>query len=188
MTDFIEMVRKKLKDHQPAQITAPDRIPAAVLAPFFEKNGEPHLLFTRRTSHLQFHRGEICFPGGSREAGDSDLQATALREFSEEIRIPHEQIEILGKLENIRTVSSFFLVAPYVGYLKRNMVWDPDPHEVEQILEVPYHHLQDPAIFREEIRLVDQKPHPVYYYQWQSHTIWGVTARILKTLMDLLSS
>src|SRR5437867_2895017 len=63
-----EQIRSKLLSYAPRKIHTTDRIPAAVIVPFFEKQGEPHLLFTKRTDHLQYHGGEISFPGGAREA------------------------------------------------------------------------------------------------------------------------
>jgi len=186
MSELRNRILEKLRFYEPRQIQASDRIPAAVLMPFFEKDGEPHLLFTKRTAHVQYHRGEICFPGGAQERIDASLQATALRELYEEIQVPSHHVEILGRLDSIRTVSSYFLVVPYVGYLKEVTRFEPDPLEVEEILQIPFRHFEDPSIFSEEIRIVEQEPHAVYYYQWQSHTIWGLTARILKTLLDLL--
>jgi 8-oxo-dGTP pyrophosphatase MutT (NUDIX family) len=188
MGNFRDEIREKLRNYSPVQLSVPDRIPAAVIVPFFEKAGVPHLLFTKRTEILQYHGGEICFPGGSRDASDLDLQATALRELFEEVAIPAEQVDVLGQLDTIRTVSSYFLVVPFVGYLKDGISFRRNQSEVEELLEIPFEHFENSSIFRKEIRMVDQQPHPVYYYRWEAHTIWGVTARILKNLLDLLSS
>jgi 8-oxo-dGTP pyrophosphatase MutT (NUDIX family) len=182
-----DQLADKLRSYVPQSAVATGRVPAAVLVPFFDKDGEPYVLFTKRTSHLQYHKGEISFPGGTREPEDLDLQQTALRELFEEIAIPAENVEILGSLDQIRTVSSMFLVVPYVGYLQSGTTYRMNEQEVEEILEVPFRHFENPEIFRREIRLVDQVPRNVYYYQWRNHTIWGLTARILKTLLDLVS-
>jgi 8-oxo-dGTP pyrophosphatase MutT (NUDIX family) len=179
-------IRNRLQEYEPRNVSAPDRTPAAVLVPFFEQNGDLYLLFTKRTGHLQHHSGEICFPGGSREAVDRDLQATALRELEEEIAVSPQFVEVLGRLDDIKTVSSLFVVAPFVGFLKPNAPIAPNETEVEEILQIPFQHFFDPSIFREEPRMVDRRKIPVYYYQWESHTIWGLTARILKTLMEIL--
>jgi 8-oxo-dGTP pyrophosphatase MutT (NUDIX family) len=179
-------IRKRLQEYQPRNFSAPDRTPAAVLVPFFEQEGELYLLFTKRTDQLQHHSGEICFPGGAREAADRDLQATALRELEEEIAVPPKFVEVLGRIDDIKTVSSLFVVAPFVGFLKPNAPVAPNETEVDEILRIPFQHFFDPSIFREESRMVDQRNIPVYYYQWKSHTIWGLTARILRTLMEIL--
>lgn len=121
------------------------------------------------------------------EDSDSSLLRTALRELEEELSIPSEAVEITGSLDEIRTVASNFRVVPFVGILESVPPWKPDPVEVEDVLEVPLRHLQNPDIFREEIRWIDQRPIPVYYYQWNLHTIWGVTGHILKSFLDLLN-
>lgn len=179
-------IRQRLREYTPKNVAAPDRIPAAVLVPFFELQGELYLLFTKRTGHLHHHSGEICFPGGSRDPQDPDLLFTALRELQEEVAVPSDQVEVLGRIDDTKTVSSAFVVAPYIGFLQPNAQFSPNEIEVEQILQIPFKHFYDPSIFREEPRMVDQRNIPVYYYQWQNHTIWGLTARILKTLMEIL--
>lgn len=186
MNDFRDRIRQRLGQHVPARIQAPDRIPAAVLIPFFEKNEELHLLFTKRTDQLQHHRGEICFPGGVKEPGDEDLLRTALRELEEEISVPSSSVEVLGSLDELKTVVTNFVVVPYVGFLGTDTRFDPNKNEVEELLEIPFQHFQNPSIFHEERRMVDQQLYSVYYYRWQNHTIWGVTGRILKSLLDLL--
>ena len=186
MNDFREEIRGKLRHHVPRRIEAPDRTPAAVLIPFFEKDGEPHLLFTKRTDLVQHHRGEICFPGGVKEDSDPDLLRTALRELEEEISVPENNVEVLGSLDELETVASNFVVVPYVGYIGGGVRFYANQEEVEQLLEIPFSHFKDPAIFREDTRIIDQQSYRVYYYQWQSHTTWGVTGRIVKSLLDLL--
>jgi 8-oxo-dGTP pyrophosphatase MutT (NUDIX family) len=186
MMSLRNQIADKLRSYVPRTVVATDRIPAAVLVPFFDKEGEPYVLFTKRTSDLQYHKGEISFPGGTREPQDADLQQTALRELFEEVAIPAEKVQILGALDQLRTVSSMFLVLPYVAYLETGATYHPNEREVEEILEVPFRHFENPEIFRQQVRLVEDRPRTVYYYQWRNHTIWGLTARILKTLIDLL--
>jgi 8-oxo-dGTP pyrophosphatase MutT (NUDIX family) len=181
-----EILRTRLIQEPPGSLEDPDRAPAAVIVPFFQRNGEWHLLFTHRSENLQHHSNEISFPGGTMEPHDPDLLATALRELMEEVAVPAERVEIIGRLKVWRTISSFFLVVPYVGLLQPDTKFQANPLEVAELLEVPLKELQDPAIFRVEDMVVDQKVIPVYYYQWRSHTIWGLTGRIVKTLLDLL--
>ena len=181
-------MRQKLIQEPPGELSDPGRALAAVLVPFFERNGEWHLLFTHRSENLQHHSNEISFPGGTMESIDTDLMATALRELKEEVDVPAERVEILGRLEHWRTVSSSFLVVPYIGMLSPATEFRANPEEVAELLEVPLRELRDPAIFRQEERVIDQKLYPVYYYEWRSHTIWGLTGRIVKTLLDLLQS
>jgi 8-oxo-dGTP pyrophosphatase MutT (NUDIX family) len=186
MMDLPEILRIRLIQEPPGSMEDPARAPAAVIVPLFQRNGEWHLLFTHRSENLQHHSNEISFPGGTLEPQDTDLRATALRELFEEVGVAAERVEIIGRLKVWRTVSSFFLVVPYVGLLQPDTEFAANPLEVAELLEIPLKELQDPAIFRVEDMVVDQKVIPVYYYQWRSHTIWGLTGRIVKTLLDLL--
>jgi 8-oxo-dGTP pyrophosphatase MutT (NUDIX family) len=160
---------------------------AAVLPLLYPHDGVPHLLFTRRSSQLNKHRGEISFPGGSRDPGDASLAATALRETWEEIQIAPEQVEILGTLPPLFTVVSNFWVTPVVGWLPAGLPpLVPNPAEVEEIIEAPVAALADPAIFHEEIWTREGKPHPVHFYDYGQYRIWGLTGFILSTLLRLL--
>jgi 8-oxo-dGTP pyrophosphatase MutT (NUDIX family) len=185
MATLKEEIQTRLQNVSAQKIFDTERTLAAVVVPFFEKNNRAHLLFTKRTDTVQHHRGEICFPGGTREETDLDLNATALRELQEEVDIPRESVEILGRLDTLRTVSSSYLVVPYVAILQPQLHLRANPNEVAKILEIPFDHFLDPSIFRVEMRTIEQDVVPVYYYEWQGHTIWGITGRILKTLLDL---
>jgi len=158
---------------------------AAVLIPVFKKDGEYHLLFTRRTDRVEHHKGQISFPGGRQDPEDADLLATALREAEEEIGIRKEDVRILGELDDICTVSDF-CVAPFVGLIPYPYPFRPNPHEIEEMIEVPLSVLLDPARSRREFREHGGLTWPVYFYEHGRHTIWGATSSILKQLLDLL--
>jgi len=181
-----EQLREKLKNHRPVRIQDSGRSKAAVLILFYEQDGRPYLIFTKRTDHVATHRGEICFPGGMMEECDADLLKTGLRELQEELSVPPDRVEILGSLDELRTVSSNFLVVPYVGYLNEKFPLLRNEWEVSEVLEIPFEHFMNPEIFHEEVRIVENKEIPVCFYRWESHMIWGVTGRILKCLLDLL--
>ena len=158
---------------------------AAVLIPVFKKEGEYHLLFTRRTDRVEHHQGQISFPGGRQDPEDRDLLATALREAEEEMGIRREDVRVLGELDDICTVTDF-CVAPFVGMIPYPYPFRPNPHEIEEMIEVPLAVLLDPARFRREFRGLAGRMWPVYFYQHGRHTIWGATASIVKQLLDLL--
>jgi 8-oxo-dGTP pyrophosphatase MutT (NUDIX family) len=181
-----ERLRKKLQAHHPARIVDSDRVRAAVLIPIYDYDGTPYLVFTKRSDFVATHRGEICFPGGMMDEADPDLMTTSLREMEEELSVSPDHVEILGSLDELRTVSSNFLVVPYVGYLKEKIQFIRNQGEVSQVLEIPFEHFLNPEIFHEESRIVEGRSVPVYFYRWESHMIWGVTGRILKSLLDLL--
>lgn len=163
----------------------PTLIPAAVLIPLLIKNREWHVLVTQRTLNVEHHKGQISFPGGAREPEDADLQATALRETFEEIGIPPEEVEVLGALDDFQTISRF-AVTPFVGVIPYPFPYCMNSHEVEAVVEVPLSFLFEPTHLRVEFLERDGTLHEVLFWQYGPYTIWGATARILKSLIDLL--
>ena len=159
---------------------------AAVLIPLFKKNGEYHILFTRRTDMVEHHKGQISFPGGRRDEKDKDLLTTALREAREEMGIEKKDVRILGELDDICTATTDFCVSPFVALIPYPYPFKVNSQEIEEVLEVPLSVLLDESRFRQELHKGDGKPFLVYFYQHKDHTIWGATATILKQLLDLL--
>ncbi len=160
---------------------------AAVLLPLYARNRRPHLLFTRRSATLAAHSGEISFPGGSHDATDLTLAATALREAHEEIGLAPESVRVLGTLAPVFTVVSNFLITPIVGWLGAEPApFSPNPAEVAEVIEAPVADLADPAIFHAEQWIRNGRPHPVYFYDLGPYRIWGATARVLHQLLELL--
>lgn len=159
---------------------------SAVLVPLFEREGVPHALFTRRPVTLRTHAGQISFPGGTRDASDATPLHTALREAEEELGIPPEAVKVLGLLDEIPTITEF-RIAPFVGLIPGDLPYRPNPEEIAEIIEVPLPHLLDAATFRVEQFEVRGRPRDVYFYDYQGHTIWGATARILRDLLQIVS-
>ena len=184
-------MEKKIKEilacREKACIDQPGLVRAAVLIPLFEKNGEYHVLLTRRTERVSHHKGQISFPGGRQDHGE-DLLATALREAKEEMGIEEKDVCILGELDDMCTFSSDFCIAPFVGLIPYPYPFKINRHEIEEILEVPLSVFLDESKFREELRSRNGELVPVYFYEHDAHTIWGATARMLKQLTDLISS
>ena len=185
-----EWLRARLARMAPATPIAPDpptaRI-AAVLPLLYPRDGIPYLLFTRRSSAPSRHRGEISFPGGSRDPGDSSLAATALRETWEELHLDGGLIEPLGALPPLFTVVSNFWVTPVVGWLPDGLPpLEPNPAEVDEVIEAPVAALADPAIFHEETWVRNGIGRAVHFYDYGPHRIWGLTGYILSTLLALL--
>ena len=128
--------------HAPTTVDGAAR-QAAVLAPVIDRGGEDHLLFIERADHLGDHPGEMGFPGGSREPSDTDLAATALREAKEEIGLDPDTADIVGRLDDIRTVSGYS-VRPFVGRVPARE-YVPDGREVAEVAIVAVARLVDPA-------------------------------------------
>jgi 8-oxo-dGTP pyrophosphatase MutT (NUDIX family) len=171
----------------PAAPPEPGARAAAVLAPLYAVDGRPHLLFTRRTAHLRAHSGQISFPGGSFDPDDASLQETALREAREELALDTNRVETLGYLPPVFTVVSNYVVQPLIGWLGEGRPpLRPNPDEVAEVIEAPLAALADPAIFHEEVWTRGGLPHAVDFYDFGPYRIWGLTARILSSLLALL--
>ena len=183
--EFQQRIRDILARRVRSKVEAPSLICAAVLIPLLSKNGEWYVLVTQRTQHVEHHKGQISFPGGACDPDDADLQATALRETFEEIGVPPESVEILGALDDFVTVTDF-VVSPFVGVIPHPLAYRLNGREVDAVIEVPISYLRDRAHLRVEQREYQGRVHDVLFWDYGSHVIWGATARILKSFLDLL--
>ena len=159
---------------------------AAVLIPLFKRDGKSYLLFTRRTDTVEHHKGQISFPGGRQDKKDRNLLATALREAEEEMGIQEKDVRLLGELVDVCTISTDYCISPFLALIPYPYPFKVNHHEIKEVIEVPLSALRDGRQFREETHEKDGQTFPVYFYQYQNHTIWGATARILKQLLALL--
>jgi 8-oxo-dGTP pyrophosphatase MutT (NUDIX family) len=167
----------------------PPGVAAAVLVPLFARDGELHLLYTKRSETLPHHRGQVSFPGGRHVAAtDPSLLATALRETEEEIGVAPAHVDVLGPLAPIHTMSSNFLVSPFVGVIPHPYAFRPDPREVSEIFSVPVDVLLDPTSAAEEDWIFEGRTLPVVTFRHGPHVIWGATHRITTSLLDLLAA
>jgi 8-oxo-dGTP pyrophosphatase MutT (NUDIX family) len=175
-----------LRGRTAQQVTASGFRRAAVLVPLYEGPTGPHLLLVRRTDSVPTHKGQVGFPGGGFQEEDGELLATALREAREELGLQPEDVEILGVLDDTLAASSQHVVRPFVGSVPYAYAFRPDPFEVQALIHLPIGPLLRGAPFREEMWERDGRPFPVYFYEQNGHLIWGLTARILKQLVDLV--
>ena len=176
----------------PAPPAAP-RIPgnqaAAVLVPLFEAAGETRVVLTRRPDTMPSHRGDVAFPGGKAHPEiDPTLLDAALREAEEEIGLPRSASEIVAELETISTVTSRFLVAPFVGVLAVPPELRPDPREVERVFDVALSELMADGVHRVEHWGTGVLTRDVHIFELEDETVWGLTARILAGFLTLLTS
>ena len=185
--DFVDEIRELLFGRQRKAIEYPSLAHAAVLVPLFNKEGNCHLLFTKRTDQVKYHKGEISFPGGMLDKEDQSLEKTALREAFEEIGLKEKDVQIIGTLDDIITTTQF-IVTPIVGLFPYTYPFETSPIEIAELIEVPLSFLLNKDNFAEhEITRMGQRD-VVYAYQYGEHTIWGATARILKQFLDLVVS
>lgn len=182
--DFHERLTHALTGLTPQRITVPDAREAAVLIPVVG-GSDPSVIFTVRTDTVRSHKGQISFPGGSKDRGDASLRHAALRETEEEIGLDPSTVEVLGELDTFPTFVSGYVVTPFVGWIADEPLLTPNPSEVADVLEVPLEEL------REEIRLDPGFEHrgrtyPTEAWIWRDHIIWGVTARIVRQFLEVL--
>ena len=172
-------------DLNPTLPLPPGRVlrPAAVLVAIQPGQGGARLILTKRASHLKHHPGQIAFPGGTQDDGDADLEATALREASEEIGLPGEQVEVLGRLAPHETVTGFTMT-PILGLVRDDFTPKVDPEEVEEMFTVPLAHVLDPGRYRVEGRVWRGTMRRYYAVPYGPYYIWGATARILRGLAE----
>jgi 8-oxo-dGTP pyrophosphatase MutT (NUDIX family) len=158
------------------------RIDAAVLVPLYVDAGELHAVFTERRADLRRHAGEVSFPGGRQDEGESDLMATALREAEEEIGLPRDAVEIVGALRPTPTIATGYAIYPFVGVIEPGMTWTLSAREVARVLELSLHDLRHGYKRRRLIR----RGIPILSdtYSVGEQLIWGATARILSDLLE----
>jgi 8-oxo-dGTP pyrophosphatase MutT (NUDIX family) len=151
-------------------------------------DGVLHLVLTVRTSNLDHHSGQISLPGGGWEDGDVSYQETALRETREETGVSTTGLELLGSLTPLYIPPSNHIVHPFVAYADLRPVFNPDPREVAELLDVPLHLLLDPATRREEDWIRRGAVLHVPFYAFGEHKVWGATAIILAEFVAMLEA
>lgn len=160
-------------------------VPAGVLAPLFEAEGEIRLLFTQRTLHLKNHQGQISFPGGVRDPGDQSLLDTALRETEEEIGLKPADVEILGELAPRATVTGYW-IHPFVGRIPYPYEFHLNRHEVKRLLIFPLTAFFIPERWSTGDYTYEGRTVRVCFWKEGRTVIWGATARMLLDLLDCL--
>lgn len=158
---------------------------AGVLILLYPVSDKLHVVFTRRTSRVDFHQAQISFPGGQQEQDESFKEA-AIREAHEEVNIPPDSIRILGELTPLYIPPSNYCVYPVVAVARERPEFHPSEHEVEEVIEVSLDHLLNPENIRREMWHYKGSDIKVPFYSFKSHKIWGATAMILSELIELL--
>lgn len=164
--------------------------PAAVLVPIV-MGQRPSVLLTERTVHLSSHAGQVAFPGGKVDEGDADVCAAALREAHEEVGLPPEQVEVIGRLPEYLTGTAY-AVTPVVGLVPSGFTLRPNAHEVAQVFEVPLDFLMNPANHQRHVLWWEGRERQwfsmPYAHGGTEHYIWGATAGMLRNLYRFLSA
>ncbi|MEE4256119.1 MAG: CoA pyrophosphatase [Bacteroidales bacterium] len=165
-----------------------DAFKAAVLICFVNNYGaDTGIVLIRRNEYDGVHSGQISFPGGRYEDGDTDMVSTALREAEEETNIKESDVEVIGEISPVFIPPSNFFVTPVIAWARKQPELIPDPSEVSEIYTISLEQLMDPAnrqirnIAHREFKYIDV---PCFYIQ--GNIIWGATAMMLMELMDIL--
>ena len=199
MVDFCDKLRASLSRDERSIENESDYFASAVLVPLVKSKGKLGILFEVRSAALAWQPGDICFPGGRIDLDDADDLAAALRETEEELGIPRASVQMLGPLNKVVSPIGVIL-NPFVGFLPDIDAILPNPAEVEKVFVAPLDYLLavEPMIAHMELATrplgdfhLELMPpsyardwkrrttYPVYFYQWDGHVIWGLTARVL---------
>lgn len=160
-----------------------DPRPAAVLCALFPDGDDTGLVLTRRSAALRSHTGQVSFPGGRLDPGETALQA-ALREAYEEVGIDPAAVEILGSLHALSTSTSGSMITPFVGVLAELPELRPNVAEVDRAFTVALGSLLAPGVYHEELWSTGGVTVEVHFFEIPGETVWGATARILRDLLD----
>ncbi len=182
-----EILRRLLSQREKHCILDTNRVPAAVLVPILFREGAYHILFTKRTEIVKYHKGQISFPGGAFEEKDANLLNTALRESTEEIGIKPDDIDVLGELDDTLTQTSNFVITPFVATIAEIKSLKFNPLEIEEMLEVPIPALLDKSRLHQTIESFGGEDGIAYTYSYQGKVIWGATAKILNQFLDIFT-
>lgn len=182
-SDQLRELSASFLDQEPSPQLPPHTKAAAVLVPVLAATEEPRLVFTERSDSLSRHAGEISFPGGLVDEGE-DLASAVLRESREELGLAAADVELLGALPPVHTVVSGILIVPFVGLLWKDPRFTPNANEIADVLEFPLADLVAAGAERELEH--DGGTFHTFVYDMNGRVIWGATARILWSFIDLL--
>lgn len=169
---------------------------AAVLINLLQRNNEWHVLFIKRAERNgDYHSGQVAFPGGKYEEGDSSIRHTALREAHEEIGLHPAHVEVLGCLDSYTTISNF-QIYPFVSLVPWPTALTPQKSEVAKIFTIPLRWLADeknyslktPHRRHPSIPAGSDRPQAVYFEHYDGELLWGATARITLSLLQALDN
>ena len=143
------------------------------------------ILMTKRKNNLRKHAGQIAFPGGRKEREDKDLKDTVQRETEEEVNIPKDNYDIIGKLPKFYTGTGY-VVTPFLAIMKQNSEWEslisPNLNEVEKIFYPKSYYLLSPKFHMREKPPVNSSMSMTWKINYNDENIWGLTARVLVTI------
>ncbi len=175
---FKDLIKQRLSGRGIHRVRKPGLNPSAVMILIMNKGNEAHVFLTKRTDSVATHKGDVSFPGGSIDEGDSDAKAAALRETYEEAGISPDRIEIIGQFDEYYSVTGFH-VSTIVGIIDYPYQYKINTAEIEACFDAPLSIFYNKEYDRIESFEFNNRNIQVYYYSYEGFTIWGMTARIL---------
>ena len=181
----IGKIAEHLGRFKPRSIDSEEMRRAAVLL-LLRENAEKSLsvVLTRRAEKMGIHSGQVALPGGGLWEDESPKQA-ALREAHEEIGLLPDNVEVIGRLSDMITVTHFH-VAPMVGWLKSDQEFIPEPAEVARVFDVPLSVLAAPYNWEKKPYVYNDTNIMLWHLYYDGEDIWGVSARILFEFLEVL--
>lgn len=161
---------------------------AAVLIPLVRKESDWHMIFTRRTDTVESHKGQVAFPGGGCDETEILAEQTALREAQEEIGLNPGDVQILGRLNDLVTITHF-RVTPVVGIIPWPYDFELSKNEVSRVFSIPLDWMAQSSNWEEYNFTPDgiQKAFPVItYHSYDGEILWGASARITQNFLEVM--
>lgn len=187
---FLSLVESRLNFRTPVILENPPLHfrHAGVLIPLFIEHGIPKVLFTKRSDMVETHKGQISFPGGSVEDQDLSVQETALRETREEVGVLETDVKVFGRIDDLYTVASDFLIHPFVGLIPSPYDFRICEVEVKRLIMVPWEILiQQNRENRTYVAESRGKTFETPAYEYEGDVIWGATAKMVKNLINIIA-
>jgi 8-oxo-dGTP pyrophosphatase MutT (NUDIX family) len=159
---------------------------ASVLVIIHYHGATPHIILTKRSTSVRLHGGEVCFPGGGYDpAEDKNLLDTAIRETNEELGLLLNTADIIGRLQPVKTLTSNFIIYPFVTIKLTIASHKSLSAEVEKVIDAPLYRVLDSITPDLRYSNLSSKSH-LYKFKFKEEIVWGATSRILKQLHDCL--
>jgi len=167
---------------RPSLPSFPNARHSAVLVTLADGVAGPEVLLTRRSWEMRSHRGEISFPGGRTDPGETPVE-TALREAHEEVGLEPAAVTVHGELEHLNTVVSRSYIVPKVATVSAPLALEAQTMEVDRVLWVPLAEFTRPDTYRSEVWGIGPTDRTLHFFELDDETVWGATAHMLVDLL-----
>jgi 8-oxo-dGTP pyrophosphatase MutT (NUDIX family) len=181
---LLSRITEKLRSYHARELECITDVRASVMLPLFVKENRLHILLTKRTERMKAHPGEISFPGGMYEETDADTKKTALRECCEEIGVKTGDVKIIGRLDDLTTLTGF-VITPYVGVIPYPYTFKINQNEVAYLIYLPFEHLERSDLIQERIEYRG-RAETIDCFYYNGERIWGATCRMLLRLKRIV--